>query len=81
MCKTQIGDPQLSHLIATAQACQGQGRIDTGGKNKAHLSRQIIEQQFNEIVNLFRVDGVIIIEDKDAVIANIGNIPDQVGHN
>ena len=60
-----------------AVAGQGQGWVLAGGDHQVHLRRQVIEQKGEGLVDWFRIDHVVIIQDQDEMVRDGGDFIEQ----
>ena len=51
--------------------------ILTGGDNDVHLPGQVLKQESEGLVNRFGFNRVVIIQDKDEMVRDGGNIIEQ----
>jgi hypothetical protein len=62
--ETQVCRPQLRQLVARSEACQGQGRVGSGGNNEVQLRRQVLEKKRDAAMDRLGLDHVVIVQDE-----------------
>jgi hypothetical protein len=75
--EAQIGDAQLGHLAAGAQAGEGELRILAGGDDQVQLRRQVIEQEGHRLVDRPRIDRVVVIQHENEAIRQGGELVEE----
>ncbi len=60
--KAQILGADFGHLLAGAQARQGQGRVCAGGEDPMKIGRVVIQAVFQRLVNFGAVDDMVIVQ-------------------
>ena len=66
--EAQIGGADLDELAARAQASQRQRRIGAAGDHQVHLRGQMVQQERHPVVDVARVDHVVVVEHQHDVV-------------
>jgi hypothetical protein len=77
--KAQVGGAQLCQLAAGAQAGEGQVRILASGDDEPHTRRQVLEEEGELVIDLGRVDRVVVVEHEKDIPCRAVDFVDQVG--
>ena len=75
----QVGGAQFGQLAPGAQPGQRQRRILTGGDHQVHRWRQVREQEGEGVVDRFGIDHMVVVEDKDEIVRQGGDLVEQGG--
>jgi len=51
--------------------------ILTGGDDQVHLWRQVLEQKGERLVNRWRIDHVVVIQDEDEIVREGDDLIEQ----
>ena len=65
--EAQVGGADLDQLAARAEPGQRQRRVGAGGDHQVQLRRQVVQQERHPVVDLRRVDDVVVVQDEDDV--------------
>ena len=66
--EAQVGGADLDQLAARSQAGQRQRRIGAAGDHQVHLRGQMVEQEGHPVVDVARVDDVVVVEHQHDVV-------------
>ena len=66
--EAQVGGAQLGQLAAGAQPGQRKRRVLTGGDDKVHLRRQVLQQKGQGLVDRWSVDGVVVVQHQQETV-------------
>jgi len=77
--EAQVGCPQLDHPSPGAQASEGESGILAGRDDEVELRRQVIDQKRQGIVDVVRVDEVIVVQHQNDRLGQDGDGVEQGG--
>ena len=75
--EAQVRGAQLEELAAGAQPGQGQRRVGARGDGEGDLRRQVVEQERHRLVDVRRVDDVVVVERQHGRPGELVEIVDQ----
>ena len=75
--EAQVGGADLEQLAPGAQARQRQGRVGAAGDHQVDLRRQVLEQERHRLVDLRRLDDVVVVEHQDQVVVDGVQVVEQ----
>jgi hypothetical protein len=70
--KPQIFGADLDDLAPCSQAGQRQRRVGAAGDHKVHPRRQMVKQEGHVILNVARVDDVVVVEHQYDLVVRDG---------
>ena len=70
---------EFGELSTAAQASERQLGVFAGGDDEVHLGGQMLEQEGEGLVNRWRFDEVVVVEDEDEVVGDGGDVVEQGG--
>ncbi|MCQ3939406.1 MAG: hypothetical protein DPW18_20535 [Chloroflexi bacterium] len=75
--ETQIGGAQFEQLIPRAQLRQREGRVLARRHNQMHLRRQMFDEKRERVVNVGRINEVIIVQNEGKFIEGLNDLVNQ----
>ena len=77
--EAQVGGTYLGQLAPGSQPRKGQRRVGSRGDDQAELGRQVVDQERHGLVDLRRVDDVVVVEHEHDVLVGAGEVVDDAG--
>ncbi len=77
--EAQVGGTYLGQLASGSQPREGQRRVGPRGDDQAELGRQVVDQERHGLVDLGRVDDVVVVEHEHDVLVGAGEVVDDAG--
>ena len=74
----QVGRPYLDQLAPRPQPGERQRRVGPAGDDQVHLGGEVVEEEPHRLVDLDRLDEVVVVEDEDQGIRG-GELVDERG--
>ena len=78
-CESQVGSPDLDQLAACPQPGQRHRRVSATGDHEVQPRRQVVEQERHRVLDLARVDQVVVVEHQHDVVAGRPDVVEQRG--
>ena len=66
--EAQVGGADLDELAARPQPSQRQRRVGAAGDHQVQLRREVLEQEGHPVVDVARVDDVVVVEHQHDVV-------------
>ena len=77
--EAQIGGADLDELAPRPQAGQRQRRIGAGGDHQVDLWGQVLQQERHPVIDVVRVDHVVVVEHQHDVVRHRAELVEQRG--
>ena len=77
--EAQVGGADLDQLAARPQPRQRQGRVGPAGDHQVQLRREVVEQEGHRVVDLARLDDVVVVEDQHDVPVDGAEVVEEGG--
>ncbi len=78
-CEAQVGGADLDQLPAGAEPGEGEGRVYPGGDDQVDLRREVVQQEGHPVVDVPRLDHVVVVEDQHEVVLDGLELVEQGG--
>ncbi len=78
--EAQVGGPVLEQLTARSQAGQRQGWVGAARDHEVHLRRKALDQERHRLVDLRRLDQVVVVEHEHQIVVHREQVVEQRRH-
>ena len=78
--EAEVGDAQLEQLAAASQSRQSERRVRARGDRDARRLRQVLDEERHRLVDLGRVDHVVVVERENGLAGQRVEVVDEARH-